>query len=143
MKALPLAFRMAWAARLREAMERRNYKAEELAEKIHRSSSIIYRWLAGQIPELPDVLNVAEMLDVDPAWLIWGVDRKKALPGRARRSIKNLVLAFTAAAAAMLAPWPSGSVSAQARALYVPEKIYVLPLIGSKGRRLQRGMAHA
>ena len=84
MKALPLEFRMAYAARLRQAMHDKRLTAEDLAATCGRSLSIIYRWQSGQIPELTDVPRLADILACDPGWLIWGDDPKRAAPGRAR-----------------------------------------------------------
>lgn len=130
MRALPLEFRMAWATRLRQAMDAKKLKAEELATATGRSLSIIYRWMSGQIPELPDVKRLADILDRDPAWLIWGDDRGKVAPPRRRphpRGRLSLVLLLGAAAGGL---WPSPSVAATPHPLSVGFAADTVHLIG-------------
>lgn len=133
MKALPLEFRMAWATRLRRAMEAKAIKTEELAKRSGRSPSIIYRWLNGQFPELPDIKILAELLDEDPAYLIWGDERPKAKPRQGRGRVRSLLLALAAGA---LGLWPSPGVAAPAQPLAVVISADILHLIGSWRRRV-------
>lgn len=57
--------------RLKDAMNRRKVTQEELAKKVGASQSSVSYWLLGdRFPRLPTLYKLAEVLDVNPLWLI-------------------------------------------------------------------------
>jgi hypothetical protein len=91
----------------------------------------LYAWVGDKMTPFKDLTRLCDALNCSEKWLLTGEEReiKKAAPARSRPRIKSLWLALPLAAGALLSP--SGSVSAQGRALYVPQIINEFPLLGS------------
>lgn len=60
--------------RLQQALDFNNMKAIDLAERLHISRSTVSQWLSGKTkPKRDRLVEIAEILSVDPSWLM-GLD---------------------------------------------------------------------
>lgn len=88
MRPLPMEFRVGFAQRLREAVQRQGYSVARFSELSGYSENRIHKWLAGAVPELPEVMVLAQWLKVSPGWLLFGESQELALSKR--RAVKVL-----------------------------------------------------
>lgn len=98
--------------RLKKA--RGGYSREKLASSLGRASKTVERWESGEsFPTAPDLISLAEELDVSPAWLLTG-EKAGALtaPYRSKQYVELTHYLVTASAAGGLATLDDSNVQA-------------------------------
>ena len=128
-----------YGARMRARLLEQGYKRQDGEPDVQRfcwdhrfNANHFHQWLGEKMAPFKDLIRLCEALDCSAEWLLTGVERKKAKPGRARRSVKNLLLALTAASAALLSPSAAPPIGNDAATLPPPSY-----------RKLRRGIAYA
>jgi len=60
-------------------MEELNFNQTQIAAKLDVSKNAVSKWLNGGTITMENAVKLAELLKVEPAWLIFGVDNLKDL----------------------------------------------------------------
>ncbi|MDE1714910.1 helix-turn-helix transcriptional regulator (plasmid) [Chromobacterium amazonense] len=67
-----------WQERARQVMRAKKLTQQAVAEHMHRSQSTFACWLNGRnLPNLEDMDALAKALDVDTAWLVYGIETRE------------------------------------------------------------------
>lgn len=68
---------MTFASRLKLEMEKRNLSQSALSDMLGVSQNAVYKWLNGGTISMENAIKLADFLDVEAAWLVFGADAEQ------------------------------------------------------------------
>lgn len=70
---------MNFQARLKQAIEKSGLTQTQVAKKINVTHASVSRWVNGGSYTMENAIALAKVLNVEPAWLVFGVDDLSAV----------------------------------------------------------------
>ncbi|WP_353573270.1 helix-turn-helix transcriptional regulator [Candidatus Albibeggiatoa sp. nov. BB20] len=68
---------MSLKLRLESKMDELGYKPSNIADGVNVKVQAVYKWLNGGTISMENAIKLAEFLDVEAAWLIFGADAEQ------------------------------------------------------------------
>ena len=68
---------MSLKVRLKSKMDELGYKPANIADGVDVKVQAVYKWLKGETISMDSAIKLADFLDVEVAWLMFGVDAEQ------------------------------------------------------------------